>query len=304
MENVERQLKTLLANPLIYGVLAIIVTMYGPRLSPKPPAFLTSLFNSAIFRFLVMVLVIYVGSEDLKLALAVSVVFLIIMSVVNTANIKEDFTQQVKNYVANYNLYESSHLPNNSEHFTENMSSGFNIRCTFDAEGSPSSSAASSRSASPTRKAAAKPVAKQGVKAAAKRTSPSKPVAKRTSPSKPVAKRTSPSKPVAKRTSPSKPVAKPVAKPAAKAVAKPISPSKPVAKRTSPSKPVAKPVAKPAAKAVAKVTKRASKPASKSKKKSEEFYDDEDQEEFYDDEDQEEFYDDEDQEEFYEEEDQ
>ena len=150
MENIESQLKTVLTNPLIYGVLAIILTLYGPRLSPKPPAFVSSLFNSAIFRFLVMVLVIFLGSEDLRLALAVSIVFLIIMSVVNTENIREDFTQQVKNYIANYNLYESSSLPNNSEHFTEDMMpKNFNFKCTVDTDNSDSKSTSSDSSPEP-----------------------------------------------------------------------------------------------------------------------------------------------------------
>ena len=158
MENVESQLKTILTNPLIYGVLAIILTMYGPRLSPKPPAFVSSLFNSAIFRFLVLVLVIFVGSEDLRLAMSVSIVFLIVMSVVNTENIREDFTQQVKNYIANYNLYESSSLPNNSEHFTEGMiPQNFNFKCTIDVDKSDSNTTSRDSSPEPTRRKTREP---------------------------------------------------------------------------------------------------------------------------------------------------
>ena len=145
MENLESQLKEILKNPLIYGVLAIFLTMYGPRLSPKPPKFVSSLFNSGIFRFFVMVLVIFLGSEYLRLALAISIVFLILMSIVNTDNIKEDFTNQVKNYIANYNLYESSHI-NSSEHFSNDIPSSLNLKCTVETD---KSSRDSSRDSSP-----------------------------------------------------------------------------------------------------------------------------------------------------------
>jgi hypothetical protein len=136
--------------------------MYGPRLSPKPPAFVSSLFNSAIFRFLVLVLVIFVGSEDLRLAMSVSIVFLIVMSVVNTENIKEDFTQQVKNYIANYNLYESSSLPNNSEHFTEGMiPPNFSFKCTIDMDKSDSNSTSRDSSPEPTPRKTKEPTEEQ-----------------------------------------------------------------------------------------------------------------------------------------------
>jgi outer membrane biosynthesis protein TonB len=160
--------------------------MYGPRLSPKPPAFVSSLFNSAIFRFLVLVLVIFVGSEDLRLAMSVSIVFLIVMSVVNTENIREDFTQQVKNYIANYNLYESSSLPNNSEHFTEFIPQKFNFKCVVDVDKSDSKSTSRSSSPEPTpRESSPEPTPKEPTP---KEPTPKEPTPKEPTPKEPTPK--------------------------------------------------------------------------------------------------------------------
>jgi hypothetical protein len=158
--------------------------MYGPRLSPKLPNFIRNLFNLGIFRFIVMVLVIYLGSKDLRLALSISIIFLILMSLVNTQNIKEDFSRQVKDYMASYNLFEeSSYSPNHGvgveEHFTENMSTGFNLKCTVDIDETPKPKKVKPSSSIPTvsptlaRKQATKAaLAKQAAKATPVKLSP------------------------------------------------------------------------------------------------------------------------------------
>ena len=108
---VENSLTKIMDNPLVVGVLAIVLAMYGPRLSPQLPLFIRNAFNNSVFRFLVMLLVIFVSLRDIRLSFVVAILFMILMSSVMNQNIKEDFEQQLNEYYSNYNLY------NSVEHF-------------------------------------------------------------------------------------------------------------------------------------------------------------------------------------------
>merc|ERR1712178_277508 len=68
---IEKYLKPeeLFKNPILYGVIAIFLTMYGPRLQPKLPESIRNLFNNNYFRFLVIVLIAFLSSKNLQLSL-------------------------------------------------------------------------------------------------------------------------------------------------------------------------------------------------------------------------------------------
>lgn len=113
MAELQNTLNKLMDNPIVVGILAIGVTVYGPRLSPKLPDFIRDAFNSGFFRFLIILLVIFVGFRSIRLAIVVAVLFLMIMSIANQQSIKEDFNNQVREYYANYNLFKMGNI----EHF-------------------------------------------------------------------------------------------------------------------------------------------------------------------------------------------
>ena len=115
MESIDQSVKSFFDNPIVLGVVAIFITMYGPRLSPKLPDFVKDAFNNSVFRFIIMVLVIFSGLKDIRLALIISILFIGLMSIVNTQNIKEDYHNQVQEYYANYNLFDK----NSTEHFED-----------------------------------------------------------------------------------------------------------------------------------------------------------------------------------------
>jgi hypothetical protein len=132
MENVEKALKGYLNNPAILGLAMALTIMYGPRLSPKLPSPLRNLFDMGIFRFLVMVLVIYLGSYDIRLSLLVAILFVIVMDVIGQEKMKEAYQNQVNEYYANYNLYGSN--TNNNEHFANKrdvIKTGIGYSCGF-----------------------------------------------------------------------------------------------------------------------------------------------------------------------------
>ena len=100
-------LNNLMENPLIIGLISIAVTIYGPRLSPKLPSFISNAFNSPLFRFIVLTLIIFVGSRDVRVSMVLAILFMILLSIVNHQNIKEDFEKQINEYYVNYNLFQS-----------------------------------------------------------------------------------------------------------------------------------------------------------------------------------------------------
>jgi hypothetical protein len=127
MATVENTLTKIMDNPIVVGVVAIVLAMYGPRLSPKLPSPIRNAFNHSFFRFIIMLLVIFVSLRDIRLSLVVAILFMILMSAVMNQNIKEDFEQQINEYYSNYNLY------NSVEHF-ENPELDAEEQAQMDAE--------------------------------------------------------------------------------------------------------------------------------------------------------------------------
>jgi len=89
MINLNNVLKKLTDKPIYYGLIAIFLTIYGPRLHPKLPDGIRELFNNNIFRFAIITLIIYLSNRDLQLALIIALTFIIIMSLSNSCHCHE-----------------------------------------------------------------------------------------------------------------------------------------------------------------------------------------------------------------------
>ena len=76
---------------IIYAILAILLGMYGPNLEPKLPQNIRDLFECKLFRFSVILLIIYLSNNHLQLALIVSLGFMIGMSISNSQTHVEQF---------------------------------------------------------------------------------------------------------------------------------------------------------------------------------------------------------------------
>ena len=89
-------IQDIFASTYFFAILVIFVTMYGPRLSPKLPNSMRNLFNSHVFRALVMFLVIYSSNRQLGLvmSLTIVVVFMVLMNIVQTNHLLESFQQE------------------------------------------------------------------------------------------------------------------------------------------------------------------------------------------------------------------
>ena len=86
MINLNKVLDTLTEKPIYYGLIAMLLTIYGPRLHPKLPDGIRDLFNNDYFRFSIIAIIIYLSNRDLQLALLISIMFVIIMSLSNSCH--------------------------------------------------------------------------------------------------------------------------------------------------------------------------------------------------------------------------
>ena len=105
-------------NDIIYAVIALVLAMYGPRLQPKLPEFFNKLFNNNYFRFSVILLIAYLSNKNLQLSLIIAIAFCLVLSLVNSYDIKEkfniDYNEENENY-ADYGIItnKENYLPNN-----------------------------------------------------------------------------------------------------------------------------------------------------------------------------------------------
>ena len=106
MEAVRTTLESIMNNvsttPVLYGFLAMFLTMYGPRLHPKLPPMVRDLFNNNVFRFVVILLVIYISNNNLQMALIVSIGFLLVTSIAGSLDLEEKFANEIEGY-GNFN---------------------------------------------------------------------------------------------------------------------------------------------------------------------------------------------------------
>jgi hypothetical protein len=85
--------------------IAFILAIYGPRLSPQLPIFIRNAFNNGLFRFLVLTIIVFIGTRSIRVSLICAIVFMALISMTNKYNIQEDYRNQVQEYNANYNLF-------------------------------------------------------------------------------------------------------------------------------------------------------------------------------------------------------
>jgi hypothetical protein len=90
-----KYIESTLENPIFYAILAIFLAIYGPRLHPRLPKNIRNLFNMSWFRVLIILLIVFLSSHDLKLSLLVSLAFLLILMMSDASDIKENFKIQM-----------------------------------------------------------------------------------------------------------------------------------------------------------------------------------------------------------------
>jgi hypothetical protein len=107
--------KNLLQNSYIFGLLALFLTMYGPRLHIGLPKSVRSLFSNSLFRALVLFIVVYMAHHDITMALTITIIFVVVMYGVQMTNILEGmYEEHYENYgkpVADCSNYQDDNEP-------------------------------------------------------------------------------------------------------------------------------------------------------------------------------------------------
>lgn len=80
----------------LYALLAIFIALYGPNLNPTIPKEIRQIIDNNVFRFLIILTIIYTTDKDISIALIIALAFLIIMSLSNAQDVKEDIKENIK----------------------------------------------------------------------------------------------------------------------------------------------------------------------------------------------------------------
>ena len=104
MNTVDKFVSNLLENPLYYGILALFLSIYGPRLHPKLPPVIKDLFNNNVFRFLIIALISYISSEDLTISLILSIAFLLFIGIIDNQHVLDKVKEDKPDGFSNFDI--------------------------------------------------------------------------------------------------------------------------------------------------------------------------------------------------------
>ena len=74
--------KILVQNIYLFSILSIFLVMYGPRLQPKLPPSLRNLFNSNIFRGIILFLISYMSTTNIKASIVISIILIVTINII------------------------------------------------------------------------------------------------------------------------------------------------------------------------------------------------------------------------------
>lgn len=90
----------LMKNKYFSGALTIFLILYAGMARPQLPKFIADLFQSAIFRLAVLVLIAYMSTQDLQMAVMIAVAFSVTMNLLNEQLIAEGFMDGIQEHLA------------------------------------------------------------------------------------------------------------------------------------------------------------------------------------------------------------
>ena len=104
MDTVNKLTTKLLENRVYYGILALFLAIYGPRLHPRLPTIIKDLFSNNIFRFIVILLIAYISSEDLTISLMLAIAFLLFNGIVGNQEVLDEVNDEKPKGFSYYNI--------------------------------------------------------------------------------------------------------------------------------------------------------------------------------------------------------
>lgn len=98
MELVDSTMSQLFSNKYSSAVITLFLVLYGGLAAPKLPKFVIQLFDNAIFRILVLSLIVYKGNRDPKFAIMIGVAFTVTLNVISKQKFLEGFDDNMEQF--------------------------------------------------------------------------------------------------------------------------------------------------------------------------------------------------------------
>lgn len=92
METIDNTMSTVFNNKYASALIVMFLIAYSGLAAPKLPSFIAKLFDNAIFRILILSLIVYNGNRDPKIAIMVAVGFTVTMNILSKQKLFEGFT--------------------------------------------------------------------------------------------------------------------------------------------------------------------------------------------------------------------
>ena len=98
METIDRYLNGIFEHKYLSIIFTMFLVFYSSRAAPKLPNFMLKLFDNAIFRILILTLIVYKGNRDPQFAIMIAVCFTISMNILSKQKLFEGFTDTFDDY--------------------------------------------------------------------------------------------------------------------------------------------------------------------------------------------------------------
>ena len=100
-ESFDNILEPLHENKTLYTFVTLFLILYGSLAKPKLPSVIRQLFDNAIFRVMVLSLILIRKGNDLHLSIMIAVAYIFTMQMNNMEKTKEKFTSKMNYYYKN-----------------------------------------------------------------------------------------------------------------------------------------------------------------------------------------------------------
>ena len=100
-ESFDNILEPLHENKTLYTFVTLFLILYGSLAKPKLPSVIRQLFDNAIFRVMVLSLILIRKGNDLHLSIMIAVAYIFTMQLNNMEKTKEKFTSKMNYYYKN-----------------------------------------------------------------------------------------------------------------------------------------------------------------------------------------------------------
>lgn len=78
-------------NDYVSTTITMMIALYATLLRPELPSFIKTLFNNLIFKIIVLFLIVVHGNNDPKMAIMITIGFVLTLDYIGSENAKENF---------------------------------------------------------------------------------------------------------------------------------------------------------------------------------------------------------------------